>query len=157
MTDTKSPLRVINGVAYVFDNRKASIIENEAVSEDNAEETAEEVLCALEQHKHIYWVVSRKPDEEEKVIMQPSLDNVRQVFLIGEEDKELEEWLDNFGVTHQRIQKMEAAVLEAHAIAQDERGEPGGAGTVMLTSTNEERIERYKKLVQELPDDVETD
>lgn len=145
MSESVSPIRIINGVAYVLDDRKHH---HDEIGHDATE-------CSLEVHKNIYWVVSRKPDEKEKTVLQPSLDNVRQAFLTGEEDKPLEEWLENFGVPYRRVATMELAVLEAHAIAQEERGEPGGAGNVILTSSSDERKAQYKEMVLKLSENTE--
>lgn len=141
MSETHTPIKVINGVAYFVDDIKAA--------------GQDEAICMLESSKNIYWIVSRQPDEEERPFFQPCLDNVKRAFILGEDKKGIETWLDNFGAPYQRSSTLEAAVLEAHALIQEHRGAPGGAGNMILTSSSDERISSYRELVDALARQVD--
>lgn len=111
-------VRVINGVAYVNDSKAT-----------NVDATARALAC----YKNTYWIVGGKPKEGGLEGLEPYLNHVKHAFLIGESMDSFASWLDNHGVAHNFSQTMDHAVDEAHRMAQSERGQPGGTGTVLLS------------------------
>jgi UDP-N-acetylmuramoylalanine--D-glutamate ligase len=65
--------------------------------------------------------------------LEPFLDKIRHVFLIGSAMDEFAGWAESAGIPYTKSHTLDIAVLEAHTVAQSERGQPGGAGTVLLS------------------------
>lgn len=111
-------VRTINGVSYVNDSKATN---------------AEAAAMALNCHNNIYWIVGgRKKDTGLKGLEMFS-DRIRHAFLIGESTEEFSVWMDNFGIAYSRCGTLPAALEAAHAMAQEGRGQPGGAGVVLLS------------------------
>lgn len=110
--------RIINGVAYVNDSKAT-----------NASAAARALAC----YKNIYWIVGGRPKEGGLSGLEPYMQNVKQAFLIGESMDDFGSWLDNHGVPHSFCQNIDTATQEAHNMAQQDRGQPGGTGTVLLS------------------------
>lgn len=111
-------VRAINGVAYINDSKAT-----------NAAATARALAC----YKTIYWIAGGRAKEGGLSGLEPYAANIRHAFLIGEAMDDFAQWLDNHGVTHHFCATLDVAVAEAHRAAQSERGQPGGAGAVLLS------------------------
>jgi UDP-N-acetylmuramoylalanine--D-glutamate ligase len=111
-------VRVINGVAYVNDSKATN---------------ADAAVRALSCYRNIFWILGGKPKEGGLDGVEPYLDRVHHAFLIGEAMEAFALWLDKHGIPYNFSQTLERAVPEAHAMAQEDRGKPGGAGTVLLS------------------------
>lgn len=112
------PVRVINGVAYINDSKAT-----------NAEATSKALGC----HKNIYWIVGGRAKDGGLNGLERFMDRVRHAFLIGEAADDFAKWLDKYGVEYRISRTLDFALEEAHRIAQDERGQPGGTGIVLLS------------------------
>jgi len=142
-------VRIINGVAYVNDSKAT-----------NGDAAARALAC----YKNIYWVLGGKPKEGGLAGLEPFTDRIRHAFLIGEAADEFAKWLDNHGVPHTISGTLERATEDAHRTAQGDRGQPGGAGTVLLSPACasfdqfrnfEERGDLFTRLVETLPEQEE--
>ncbi len=141
-------VRVINGVSYVNDSKAT-----------NVAAAARGLAC----YRNIYWIVGGRPKEGGLEGLAPYMDRVSQAFLIGENMEELATWLNNQGVAHNFSATMERAVKDAHHMAQNDRGQPGGAGTVLLSpacasfdqfKNFEERGDVFTQLVNDLEEEA---
>ena len=141
--------RTINGVAYINDSKATN---------------AAAAGRALASYKNIYWIVGGRPKEGGLEGLQPYIERIRHAFLIGEAMDEFGTWLDNHGVPHNFCATLEHAVTEAHRFAQNERGAPGGTGTVLLSpacasfdqfKSFEERGDTFTELVNALSEEPE--
>lgn len=112
------PVRTINGVAYINDSKAT-----------NAEAAAKALTC----HKAIYWIVGGKPKTGGLKGLEPYVTHIRHAFLIGEAADEFAKWMRVNGVDYSVSGTMESAVKTAHDLAQRDRGQPGGAGVVLLS------------------------
>lgn len=111
-------VRIMNGVAYVNDSKAT-----------NATAAGRALAC----YKNIYWIVGGLPKEGGLSGLEPYMQNVKQAFLIGDAMDDFGSWLDNHGVPHSFCQNIDTATQEAHNMAQQDRGQPGGTGTVLLS------------------------
>ncbi len=139
--------RTINGVAYINDSKAT-----------NAAATS----YALKHYRNVYWIVGGRQKEGGLNGLEPYMDHIRHAFLIGESMDSFANWLDNHGISYSQNRTLEAAVNEAHRMAQDNRGAPGGAGTVLLSpacssfdqfASFEERGDAFTKFVEALPEE----
>ena len=144
-------IRVINGIAYVNDSKATNI--------DSAKR-------ALACYKKIYWILGGRPKSDGLSGAEEYQDRIKKTFLIGEASDEFASWLDNRDIPYVMCGTLDKAVSEAHDQAQSERGEPGGAGTVLFSpacasfdqyKSFEERGEHFVKLVENLEDDPSSD
>ena len=111
-------VRTINGVAYINDSKATN---------------AEAASKAIASFNNIYLIAGGRPKAGGLEGLQPLLDRIRHVYLIGEAAEEFGKWCDKNGVASTQCGTIDIATLEAHAAAQNARGEPGGAGTVLLS------------------------
>ncbi len=111
-------VRVINGIAYVNDSKAT-----------NGESAARAVAC----YNNIYLIAGGKAKEGGLTALEPYIEKIRHVFVIGEAMEDFAKWLEKAGIHHTKSHSLDIAVLEAHTLAQNERGQPGGAGTVLLS------------------------
>ena len=139
--------RTINGVAYVNDSKATN---------------ANAAARALVSYRNVYWIAGGRPKDGGLKGIEPYMDHVRHVFLIGEAMDEFASWLDKYGVPHEFSRTLERAVDSAHRIAQSERGQPGGTGTVVLSpacasfdqfKSFEERGDEFNAIVAKLSED----
>lgn len=140
--------RTINGVAYVNDSKATN---------------AAAAGRALASYKNIYWIVGGQPKDGGLDGLEPYVENINHAFLIGEAMDDFGTWLDNHGVAHNFCGTLDAAVTEAHRLAQSERGQPGGTGTVLLSpacasydqfKSFEERGDNFTALVNDLKEEA---
>jgi UDP-N-acetylmuramoylalanine--D-glutamate ligase len=111
-------VRTINGVLYVNDSKAT-----------NAEASSK----AIASFQNIYLIAGGQPKAGGLEGLQPLLDRIRHVYLIGEAAEDFSHWCDKNGVPNTICGTIDVAVIDAHAAAQRDRGEPGGAGTVLLS------------------------
>lgn len=139
--------RTINGVAYINDSKATNAV---AAS------------YAIKSYKNIYWVLGGRQKEGGLDGLGPYMDHIRHAFLIGESADSFSGWLENHNVSFTVCRTLDVAVEEAHKMAQDNRGAPGGAGTVLLSpacasfdqfASFEERGEAFESLVRDLPEE----
>ncbi|MEM7651192.1 MAG: UDP-N-acetylmuramoyl-L-alanine--D-glutamate ligase [Pseudomonadota bacterium] len=140
-------VRVINGVPYVNDSKATN---------------AEAASKALASYKRIYWIAGGRPKGDGLDDLSGLMPNIRHVFLIGEAAVAFAGWLDQYSVEYTMCGDLEGAVEEAHKMAQEERGRPGGAGTVLLSpacasfdqfKSFAARGEKFTELVEALEED----
>lgn len=111
-------VRVINGVPYVNDSKAT-----------NADAAGKALGC----FRNIYWIAGGRPKEGGLNGLEPYRDRIRHTFLIGEAAEDFALWLDRHGVPHSLSGTLEKALEAAHEAAQTTRGQPGGAGVVLLS------------------------
>lgn len=137
-------VRTINGVAYINDSKAT-----------NAAAAGRALSC----YNNIYWILGGRSKEGGLNGLEAYTDNIRHAFLIGEAADEFAVWLNNYGVAHSFSGTMENAVADAHRLAQSERGQPGGTGTVLLSpacasfdqfNNFEQRGDKFTALVNDL-------
>ncbi|MCC6598545.1 MAG: UDP-N-acetylmuramoyl-L-alanine--D-glutamate ligase [Alphaproteobacteria bacterium] len=138
------PVRDINGVVYIDDSKAT-----------NAEATAK----ALAAYQNIYWIAGGRAKEGGLTGLEHLLEQVRHVFLIGEAMEDFSKWLNIYDIPHNRSATLDVAVKDAHSMAQGARGQPGGAGVVLLSpacasfdqfKSFEDRGETFTRLVMNL-------
>jgi len=141
------PVRVINGVPYINDSKAT-----------NAEAAGKALAC----NHNIYWILGGKAKEGGLNGLEIYKDSIKHAFLIGEASDDFARWLDQYGVEHVKCAALDKAVKAAHQMAQDQRGQPGGAGCVLLSpacasydqfQSFEERGDTFTALVDALPED----
>lgn len=140
--------RVINGIAYINDSKAT-----------NGDSTARAVSC----YNNIYMIAGGKAKDGGLKALEPYIDKLRHLFLIGEAMDDFAKWADHVGVPYTKSFSLDIAVLEAHKTAQSNRGEPGGAGTVLLSpacaswdqfKNFEHRGEVFTQMVNALSEDM---
>ena len=140
-------IRTLNGVGYINDSKAT-----------NAAASAMALGC----RNNIYWIVGGRKKKTGLEGLETYFKNVKHAFLIGEAADDFADWLDKYGVNYTRSITMDRAVEDAHNMAQENRGQPGGTGVVLLSpacasfdqfSSFEDRGNVFTKLVQDLPGD----
>ncbi len=111
-------VRTINGVGYVNDSKST-----------NAASAAVALAC----QDNVYWIVGGRRKKNGLEGLEDFFSHIKHAFLIGESSEEFSEWFDRFGMDHSRCMTLENALQEAHDMAQQNRGQPGGAGVVLLS------------------------
>lgn len=141
------PVRTINGVLYVNDSKAT-----------NAEAAAK----ALMSYRNIYWIVGGKPKDNGLEGLEAYAERIRHAFLIGKYGDMLGAWLENHAIPYTFSDTLDMAVKEAHHMAQIQRGQPGGAGVVLLSpacasydqfKNFEERGDLFVSLVNDLTEE----
>ena len=141
-------VEVINGVAYINDSKAT-----------NADAAAKALGC----RRNIYWIVGGRAKEGGLEGLESYMDRIRHAFVIGEAAEDFSLWLNKYGVAHDLCGTLDVAVDRAHALAQGERGKPGGAGVVLLSpacasfdqyKNFEQRGDHFAELVAELAEEV---
>lgn len=142
--------RVINGVAYINDSKAT-----------NADAMTKALAC----YSNIYLIAGGRAKEGGLKGIEPFLDKIRHVFLIGESADDFAKYLTQIGLPHTKSHMLNVAVLEAHVMAQADRGQPGGAAHVLLSPacaswdqfrSFEHRGDVFTELVNALPDEAAT-
>ena len=141
------PVRIINGVSYINDSKAT-----------NAEAASKALAC----HNNIFWILGGIAKDGGLNGLEPYMDKIRYAFLIGEAAPDFEKWLERYQVETIHSHTLERAVQDAHYKAQQERGQPGGAGCVLLSpacasfdqfQSFEARGDAFTKAVNALTDD----
>lgn len=141
-------VRSINGISYINDSKAT-----------NAEAAARALACM----KNVYWILGGQAKEGGLSGLEDYMDRIKHAFLIGEASSEFAKFLTAAGVPYSHSGTIETAVQEAHKMAQHNRGEPGGAGIVLLSpacaswdqfKSFEHRGDVFAELVQNLPEDA---
>ncbi|MGZ9109059.1 MAG: UDP-N-acetylmuramoyl-L-alanine--D-glutamate ligase [Micavibrio sp.] len=142
-------VRHINGVGYINDSKAT-----------NANAAGKALAC----YKNIYWIVGGKPKAGGLDGLEPYMDRIIQAYVIGDATDDFSLWLKNHGVAFTRSETLDRAVADAHKLAQKNRGQPGGAGVVLLSpacasfdqfQSFEHRGRVFTDLVLALPDEKE--
>lgn len=137
-------VRTINGVTYVNDSKAT-----------NAEATAMALAC----HDNVYWIVGGRKKKTGLDGLEQFFGQIKHAFLIGEAANDFADWLDKYAIDYTKAFTLDNALNLAHKMAQDNRGQPGGAGVVMLSpacasfdqfKSFEERGDIFCKLVHDL-------
>ncbi|PZO77945.1 MAG: UDP-N-acetylmuramoyl-L-alanine--D-glutamate ligase, partial [Micavibrio aeruginosavorus] len=84
-------------------------------------------------YNNIYLIAGGRAKDGGLDGIEMHIDRIKHVFLIGEAADDFALWLKKIGVEHTKSHTLDVAVLEAHTMAQAERGQPGGAGCVLLS------------------------
>lgn len=141
-------VRTINGVGYLNDSKAT-----------NAAATAMALAC----HNNIYWIVGGRKKKTGLDGLESFFNSIKHSFLIGESVDGFSQWFDKYGMEYTRCGTLAKAVEEAHIMAQENRGQPGGAGVVLLSPacasfdqfrSFEERGDVFTDLVNKLSEDV---
>jgi UDP-N-acetylmuramoylalanine--D-glutamate ligase len=141
-------IRTINGVSYVNDSKAT-----------NAAAAAMALAC----RSHIYWIVGGRKKKNGLEGLEEFFPRIKHAFLIGEATEDFAHWFDKYGMEYTKAYTLEHAVDRAHQMAQDNRGQPGGAGLVLLSpacasfdqfKSFEDRGERFLSLVNDLNEDL---
>ncbi len=141
-------VRVINGIAYINDSKAT-----------NGDSAARAVSC----YGNIYLIAGGQAKEGGLSALEPYHEKIKHIFLIGEAMGDFAKWCDKTTIPHTKSISLDVAVLEAHRMAQANRGQPGGAGTVLLSPgcaswdqfrNFEHRGEVFTGLVNSLSDEV---
>ena len=140
--------RTINGVGYINDSKAT-----------NAAASAMALAC----QQNIYWIVGGKPKETGLAGLEGFTDKIKHAFLIGESSDDFAKWFQSYGVDFSRCFTLENALVKAHKLAQENRGQPGGTGVVLLSpacasfdqyKNFEDRGAHFTDLVNDLPEEV---
>ncbi len=111
-------VRTINGVDYINDSKAT-----------NAASSAVAISC----RDNIYWIVGGRQKKTGLEGLEEFFVHIKHAFLIGESSDDFAAWLDNYGVEYSKCDELERAVNAAHIMAQENRGQPRGAGVVLLS------------------------
>lgn len=139
-------VRTINGVAYVNDSKATN---------------AAAAAMALGCRQNIYWIVGGRKKKNGLEGLEEFFQHIKHAFLIGESTEDFSYWFDQYGMVYTKCFTLERAIACAHEMAQENRGQPGGAGVVLLSpacasfdqfKSFEDRGERFLALVQQLDD-----
>ncbi len=142
-------IRVINGIPYIDDSKATN---------------AEAASKAISAYDRIYWIAGGQAKSDGLEGLQPLLSKIHHAYLIGDAMDEFSAWLDQYSVSYSLCGDMTKAVQEAHKDAQEERGQPGGGGVVLLSpacaswdqyKSFEHRGRHFEELVAALPEDQE--
>ncbi len=137
-------IRTINGVTYVNDSKATN---------------PEAAAMALGCHNNIYWILGGRKKDTGLTGLEIFADRIRHAFLIGECTDEFAQWMDKYGIEHTKSRKLVSALRSAHLMAQEKRGQPGGAGVVLLSpacasfdqfKSFEDRGKKFSRLVLRL-------
>ena len=140
-------VRNINGVSYINDSKATNV---------------EAVANALACMKNIYWILGGQPKTGGLSGLENYMDRIKHAFLIGEASEEFAKFLTVSDIPYTLCETLENAVPAAHKLAQDNRGQPGGAPTVLLSpacaswdqfKSFEHRGDVFTALVQALPEE----
>jgi len=141
-------VRVINGIPYINDSKAT-----------NGDSAARAVAC----YNNIYLIAGGQAKEGGLSPIEPYIEKIRHVFLIGDAMEDFAKWCHGVGIPYTKSFSLDVAVLEAHKNVQAARGEPGGAGTVLLSPacaswdqfrSFEHRGEVFTQMVHSLSEEV---
>ncbi len=139
-------VRTINGVDYVNDSKST-----------NAASAAVALAC----RSNIYWIVGGRKKKTGLDGLERFFNNIKHAFLMGEASDDFAKWFDKYGIAYTRCETLERAVDASHKMAQDNRGQPGGAGTVLLSpacasfdqfQSFEDRGDQFASMIEAIED-----
>ncbi len=111
-------VRTINGVGYINDSKAT-----------NAASTAMALGC----QNNVYWIVGGRQKKTGLDGLEDFFSHIKHAFLIGESTEGFANWFDKYGMDYTRCFTLDNALSKAHAMAQENRGQPGGTGVVLLS------------------------
>lgn len=111
-------VRTINGVTYVNDSKSTN---------------AASAAVALGYRDNVYWIVGGRKKKTGLDGLEEFFPRIKHAFLIGESTEDFADWFDKYGIEFSRCYDLDKAVRCAHDMAQKNRGQPGGAGVVLLS------------------------
>lgn len=111
-------VRVINGVPYINDSKATN---------------AEAAKMALRSFRNIVWIAGGEPKDGGLSGVDGDLAEVKKAYLYGEAAIDFAKFLSVRGVPVETCETLDEAVNLAHKMAQDMRGEPTGAPTVLFS------------------------
>ncbi len=111
-------VRTVNGVTYVNDSKSTN---------------AAAAAVALGCRNNVYWIVGGRKKKTGLDGLEEFFSRIKHAFLIGEAMEDFAGWFDKYGIEYTRSLTLDRAVESAHKMAQDNRGQPGGAGVVLLS------------------------
>ncbi len=141
-------VRTINGVSYVNDSKAT-----------NAASSA----VALGARNNVYWIVGGRQKKNGLEGLEEFFPHIKHAFLIGESIDDFSLWMDRYGLEYTRCYNLENALNKAHEMAQQNRGQPGGAGCVLLSpacasfdqfKSFEDRGNKFSELVKSLSEEI---
>jgi UDP-N-acetylmuramoylalanine--D-glutamate ligase len=110
--------RVINGIAYINDSKATN---------------GEAAKHALRAYKNIFWICGGKAKEGGLNGLGEDLKHVQQAYVFGDARADFETYFKNRGVTCTSFETLNDVVERVHIDAQNMRGEPTGAPTVLFS------------------------
>ena len=137
-------VRTINGVTYINDSKSTN---------------AAAAAVALSCRNNVYWIVGGRKKKNGLEGLEEFFSNIKHAFLIGESTEDFADWLDKYSMDYTRCYDMDKALAAAHEMAQKNRGQPGGAGAVLLSpacasfdqfESFEHRGDEFAKMVESL-------
>ncbi len=137
-------VRTMNGVTYINDSKATN---------------AASAAVALGCRDNVYWIVGGRQKKNGLDGLEEFFPRIKHAFLIGESTEDFAAWLDKYGMEYTRCYDLQKAVKAAHDMAQKNRGQPGGAGVVLLSpacasfdqfSSFEDRGDEFAELVGSL-------
>lgn len=111
-------VRVMNGVTYINDSKAT-----------NAAAAAVAIGC----RENVYWIVGGRRKKTGLEGLEEFFSRIKHAFVIGEATDDFADWFEKYGIDYSKSFTLEKAVRDAHQMAQDNRGQPGGAGVVLLS------------------------
>lgn len=141
-------VRTINGVTYVNDSKSTN---------------AAAAAVALGCRNNVYWIVGGRKKKNGLDGLEEFFPRIKHAFLVGEAMEDFADWFDKYGMDYSRCYDLGRAVEVAHKMAQENRGQPGGAGVVLLSpacasfdqyENFEVRGDDFTKLVEALEEDI---
>lgn len=142
-------VRTINGVAYINDSKAT-----------NADAAGKALAC----YRNISWILGGLPKAGGLDGLDPYAGRIARAFVIGTAAEDFAAWLRRHGIAVEECGTLDVAVSAAHRFAQAGRGQPGGAGVVLLSPacasydqfrSFEHRGQCFTDLVMVLPDGTE--
>ncbi len=141
-------VRNINGVPYVNDSKATNA------------QASERALVSL---RNIYWIVGGQPKDGGLEGLEQYSERIRHAFLIGEAAEDFAKWMERNNIDFEISHTVDIAVAQAHQMAQQRRGAPGGAGAVLFSpacasfdqyKSFEHRGDHFEELVLKCEDDL---
>ena len=134
-------VRTINGVSYVNDSKSTN---------------AASAAVALDCRQNIYWIVGGRQKKTGLDGLEEFFSHIKHAFLIGDATEDFAHWFDKYAIEYTRCYNLDTAMSASHKMAQENRGQPGGAGCVLLSpacasfdqfKSFEERGDKFAELV----------
>ncbi len=111
-------VRTMNGVTYVNDSKSTN---------------AAAAAVALGCRNNVYWIVGGRKKKNGLEGLEEFFPHIKHAFLIGESTEDFADWFDKYFMDYTRCYDLDKALKAAHEMAQKNRGQPGGAGVVLLS------------------------